>query len=45
MPWFTHADAGVNVFRFLRAPESEMVSPGRRDELAEQLRAQLGERL
>ena len=38
MAWFTDADEGPNVFRFLNGAEPELVSPGRRDELAAELR-------
>jgi diadenosine tetraphosphate (Ap4A) HIT family hydrolase len=37
MASFTDADIGPNVFRFLNAPEPELVNTGRRDELAAQL--------
>ena len=42
MSWFSEADSGPKVFRFLNPPEAEVVSPARRDELAEQLRTHLG---
>ncbi len=41
MASFTDADIGPNVFRFLNAPEGELVSADRRDELAAQFRAHI----
>jgi diadenosine tetraphosphate (Ap4A) HIT family hydrolase len=41
MSWFSEADSGPQVFRFLNPPEAELVSSARRDQLAEQLGAHL----